>query len=60
MYPDPDTESGYGSTEVTESGPNPNPIPDPKHCLRHKYKATSFNLAKQIFLQSMQTKIFAA
>jgi hypothetical protein len=30
---DPDSESGYGSTDLTESGSNPDP--DPKHCTEY-------------------------
>ncbi len=30
----PDCESGYGSTNPIESGPNPDTDPDPQHCLR--------------------------
>ncbi len=28
---DPDLESGYGFTDLIESGSNPDPNPDPKH-----------------------------
>jgi hypothetical protein len=30
LDPGPDSESGYGSTDLIESGSNPNPNPDPE------------------------------
>ncbi len=32
LHPDPDSQSGYGSGDPIESGSNPYPDPDPKHC----------------------------